>query len=78
MPFERTTRWLRGRIVDRLRDIPGGVPVALDAPVGPHSAEAVALALAALACDGIVELDTSGRARLAGAGRAGAAGTLAP
>ena len=30
IPFERTTRYLRGRIVDRLRDVPAGAAVALD------------------------------------------------
>jgi len=66
IPFERTTRWLRGRIVDRLRDAPPGTALALDGPVGTHSAQAVTLALAGLARDGIVELDPAGRASLAG------------
>lgn len=66
IPFERTTRWLRGRIVDRLRDAPPGTALALDGPLGPHSAGAVKLALAGLARDGIVELDPAGRASLAG------------
>ncbi len=30
LPFERTTRYLRGRIVDRLRDVPPGVSLLLD------------------------------------------------
>jgi hypothetical protein len=34
--------------------------------VGTHSAQAVTLALAGLARDGIVELDPAGRASLAG------------
>jgi A/G-specific adenine glycosylase len=68
VPFEQTSRWLRGRIVDRLRDARGGASVALDGPLGPHSAEAVAAAVAGLSRDGILELDTAGRARLAGAG----------
>ncbi len=66
VPFERTTRWLRGRIVDRLRDVASGAALAVDGPLGSHSAEAVAQALAALARDGVVELDAAGRARLAG------------
>jgi A/G-specific adenine glycosylase len=66
VPFERTTRWLRGRLVDRLRDAPPGAALGVAGPLGPHSAEAVALALAGLARDGIVELDAAGRARLAG------------
>ncbi len=66
LPFERTTRWLRGRLVDRLRDAAPGVALAVDGPLGAHSEEAVARALAGLARDGIVELDAAGRARLAG------------
>jgi A/G-specific adenine glycosylase len=31
IPFERTTRFLRGRVVDRLRDLPDGETIALDA-----------------------------------------------
>ncbi len=64
--FEGTTRWLRGRIVDRLRDAPPGVAVRVDGPLGSHAAEAVAAALRALARDGVVELDRAGRARLPG------------
>ena len=30
LPFERTTRYLRGRIVDRLRDVPPGISLLLD------------------------------------------------
>jgi len=33
LPFEQTTRFLRGRIVDRLRDLPAGKTLALDALV---------------------------------------------
>ena len=67
LPFEQTSRWLRGRIVDRLRDAPAGTAVALDSGLGGHSVEAVAAALAGLARDGLVELDAAGHARLAGA-----------
>jgi A/G-specific adenine glycosylase len=31
IPFERTTRFLRGRIIDRLRDVPSRETIALDA-----------------------------------------------
>ncbi|MCU0484190.1 MAG: A/G-specific adenine glycosylase [Chloroflexi bacterium] len=62
--FERTTRWLRGRIVDRLRDLPPGQAVPVAGSLGTHGAEAVAAALRALAHDGIIELDAAGRARL--------------
>lgn len=66
VPFELTTRWLRGRLVDRLRDAAPGEALAVDGPLGAHSGEAVARAVAGLARDGIVELDAAGRARLAG------------
>jgi A/G-specific adenine glycosylase len=66
VPFEQTTRWLRGRLVDRLRDAAPGAVLAVDGPLGVHPPEAVARALAGLARDGIVELDAAGRARLAG------------
>ncbi len=66
IPFEETTRWLRGRIVDRLRDAPAGMPVEVGRPLGGHSAAAVATALAALAREGLVELDSAGFARLTG------------
>jgi A/G-specific adenine glycosylase len=65
--FEQTSRWLRGRIVDRLRDAPAGVPLTLHGPLGTHSADAVAAALDGLLRDGIIELDAAGRARLPGA-----------
>jgi A/G-specific adenine glycosylase len=70
VPFEETTRWLRGRIVDRLRDADDGAPVDLGEPFGTHSAEAVRAAVAGLARDGILELDPAGHARLAGSGAA--------
>jgi A/G-specific adenine glycosylase len=66
VPFEQTTRWLRGRLVDRLRDAAPGEALTVEGPLGDHSAEAVARALAGLARDGMVELDAAGRARLAG------------
>jgi A/G-specific adenine glycosylase len=76
-PFEETTRWLRGRIVDRLREVPDGAAVHLDEPLGMHSRGAVAAATAALARDGLVELDALGRARLAGSGGALRGGAVA-
>jgi A/G-specific adenine glycosylase len=80
--FERTNRWLRGRIVDLLRDIPAGTGVRLDGPLGSHPAEAVAGALAALAREGLVEVDAQGWARLpttgAVSGGPSGAGGVAP
>jgi A/G-specific adenine glycosylase len=66
VPFEQTTRWLRGRLLDRLRDTAPGEALAVAGPLGAHSEEAVARALAGLARDGMVELDAAGRARLLG------------
>jgi A/G-specific adenine glycosylase len=66
VPFDTTTRWLRGRIVDQLRAAHGSTWTTMGAPIGPHDAAAVGSALSALARDGVVELapDTSLRARL--------------
>ena len=66
VPFEATTRWLRGRIVGRLCGVPPGTTVTFDGPLGLHAPDAVSAALASLAADGIVELDAVGAARLAG------------
>jgi A/G-specific adenine glycosylase len=65
--FASTNRWLRGRIVDRLRAADDGAWVAVDAPIGEHDAIGVDRALRALARDGLVELDAADarRARLA-------------
>ena len=41
-PFPETTRWLRGRIVDRLRAARGDGWAVIDAPIGTHDHEAVA------------------------------------
>ena len=61
--FASTTRWLRGRIVDRLRAAPDGAWTEVDAPIGSHDAIAVGAALEALARDGLVELDGGERRR---------------
>ena len=57
--FPSTSRWLRGRILDRLRAAPGADWVVLDGPVGTHDLEAVATAVRAMASEGLIELDTS-------------------
>ena len=65
--FQATTRWLRGRILDRLRAAPGDDWVIFDAPIGDHDTPAVARSLATLAREGLLELDDRGanpRARL--------------
>jgi A/G-specific adenine glycosylase len=58
--FASTSRWLRGRIVDMLRSTGSDGWAVIAAPIGSHDAPAVAAALAALAQDGLVELDASG------------------
>jgi A/G-specific adenine glycosylase len=54
--FPSTRRWLRGRILDRLRAAPDGAWVALDVPIGTHEPAAVAVAARAMARDGVLEL----------------------
>jgi A/G-specific adenine glycosylase len=56
-PFALSTRWLRGRIVERLAAEPGGDWVRLGGRIGDHSGTAVGDALRALDGEGIVELD---------------------
>ena len=58
-PFTSTSRWLRGRIVDRLRAAPDGGWTRVQAPIGEHDATAVAGALTALAREGMVEVQPS-------------------
>jgi A/G-specific adenine glycosylase len=59
--FETTSRWLRGRILARLREVPGDGWVSVHGPIGDHSSEAVARALVALEADGLLELAGEGR-----------------
>jgi A/G-specific adenine glycosylase len=61
--FESTTRWLRGRILDRLRDAPGGTWSSFDGPIGRHQPDAVAAALQALETEGFLERDRTDAAR---------------
>jgi A/G-specific adenine glycosylase len=71
--FTDTSRWLRGRILDRLRDGAGWVELA--DRIGGHDRAAIETALGDLASEGLVERDTTAalRARLpiASAARAG-------
>ena len=63
--FETTSRWLRGRILDRLRDAPDGSWVRLDAAIGKHAATSVSGELRRMARDGLLDLHGDGaRARL--------------
>ena len=65
--FETTSRWLRGRILDQLRDASNGQWLDFaSSPIGAHSVDVVRAALAGLARDGLVELraGTPAQARL--------------
>ena len=68
VPFHATTRWLRGRIMDRLRDASDGTWVELDDAIGGHASADVAATLTRMARDGVIELgptdDGRPRARL--------------
>jgi len=55
-PFTKTSRWLRGRIVEQLRDAPNGEWVVLRGPIGDHDQAAVDVAAAALERDGVIVL----------------------
>jgi A/G-specific adenine glycosylase len=64
VPFRATSRWLRGRIVARLRDAPAGAWVTLDAPMGEHGVSAVAAATEALEREGFLERGPDDAVRL--------------
>jgi A/G-specific adenine glycosylase len=53
--YTATDRWLRGRVVDRLRDASGPEWVRLEGPLGDHDTARVAATLAALERDGLLE-----------------------
>ena len=55
VPFRRSSRWLRGRILDTLRDGAPGEWVVVPRMFGDHPAAAVETALAAMARDGLLD-----------------------
>jgi A/G-specific adenine glycosylase len=65
--FESTNRWLRGRILDQLRDARDGSWVDFVEPIGAHPPAAVSNAVQALGAEGLLEVEggTGTRARLA-------------
>jgi A/G-specific adenine glycosylase len=63
-PFHATTRWLRGRILDRLREVPNGDWVVLEGSIGGHEPPAVEAATRALAREGLLELEGAPPPRL--------------
>jgi A/G-specific adenine glycosylase len=62
--YESTTRWLRGRIVERLRGLPDGEWTSINAPLGNHDEAAIEAALVDLEREGLLERDSTGRVRL--------------
>lgn len=62
--FEHTSRWLRGRIVERLRRSEEGAWTRVQAPIGAHGHESVERALVALERDGLLERRADGEVRL--------------
>jgi len=65
-PFAATTRWLRGRLMDLLRDAPRNEWTLIASPIGVHDEAAVRRTLRRLAIEGLVEEHGSlpSRARL--------------
>ncbi len=59
-PFPATNRWLRGRILDRLRDAPEGGWLTIEAPMGSHDGPAVVAAIEALAVERLLEVRRTG------------------
>lgn len=64
--FPSTTRWLRGRILDALRDAEDGAWTRIPAPLGAHDRSRVSAGLTSLVLDGLAERhpDDPGLARL--------------
>lgn len=62
--YPASTRWLRGRIVARLRELPDGAWLELAGPLGEHDGAAIKAAVADLAAEGLLERDAAGRIRL--------------
>lgn len=64
-PFPNTTRWLRGRILDRLRDAADNAWVVFDKSIGSHPRGAVLAEVRRMSGEGLLETDlATGRARL--------------
>ncbi len=61
-PFASTNRWLRGRILDRLRAEPDRTWVTLDEGIGEHGVARVREAATRMAADGVIELQADAQA----------------
>lgn len=64
VPFERTSRWLRGRIIEHLRNLEDGAWTRLPSSIGTHDQAAIDAALLALQRDGLLERGPEGAVRL--------------
>lgn len=64
VPFERSTRWLRGRIIARLRALDDGAWQQLPSSIGEHDEAAVTAAVVALEREGMLERRPDGAVRL--------------
>lgn len=62
--FEHTTRWLRGRIIERLRALDDGAWMSLPPAIGEHDALAIEAAVGALQREGLLERRPDGAVRL--------------
>jgi A/G-specific adenine glycosylase len=62
--FETTTRWLRGRIIERLRGADDGAWETLPASMGGHDAGDIEAAVQALQGEGLLERRPDGAVRL--------------
>jgi A/G-specific adenine glycosylase len=63
-PFASTSRWLRGRILDRLRDLPSDGWWRVEGPIGSHEGPAVAAAVARMELEGLLERRPGGEDRV--------------
>ncbi len=62
--FPETRRWLRGRILARLRELPDGAWTVIAGRIGTHDGPAVEMAVAMLVGEGMVERRSDGSVRL--------------
>jgi A/G-specific adenine glycosylase len=58
-PFRESSRWLRGRLIDRARTAQGDEWVRFGEPIEPHDGQTVAAAVRTLAAEGLLELHES-------------------
>lgn len=59
--FASTNRWLRGRILDRLRAVADDGWLTIDAAIGSHDTERVRAAASAMAGEGLIEFHVEAR-----------------